>query len=235
MRAPRDKSLTTLGLLALAATLVLLAVPALTLAESAAHAGQAAAGTAGSHAGDVRGAPAEDGAEAEPHRGAAGLRQAAVPGHEDQGRADSPGAASAAHPAEGRARRPEPRRRHRGPGGHPDAPEPRAAEAGDASLPPADRSVAHPGPAGEVQADASRTSRLRAPPGRRRQTRPSSAPAPSPQSHPPLPSRGRKPGGGGTPASLLSAACTAPRPAPTRCGRPSRAGRTRALRRGRIG
>ena len=49
MRAPRDKSLSTLGLLALAATLVLLAVPALTLAESAAHAGQAAAGTAGSH------------------------------------------------------------------------------------------------------------------------------------------------------------------------------------------
>jgi Spy/CpxP family protein refolding chaperone len=47
MRAPRDKSLTTLGLLALAATLVLLAVPALTLAESAAHAGQAAAATAG--------------------------------------------------------------------------------------------------------------------------------------------------------------------------------------------
>jgi Spy/CpxP family protein refolding chaperone len=48
MRAPRDKSLTTLGLLALAATLVLLAVPALALAESAAH-GQAAVGAGGSH------------------------------------------------------------------------------------------------------------------------------------------------------------------------------------------
>ena len=48
MRAPRDKSLTPIGLLALAATLVLLAVPALTLAENAAQAGQAAAGTAGS-------------------------------------------------------------------------------------------------------------------------------------------------------------------------------------------
>jgi Spy/CpxP family protein refolding chaperone len=40
MRAPREKSLTTLGLLAL--TLVLLAVPALTLAEQAAQAEQAA-------------------------------------------------------------------------------------------------------------------------------------------------------------------------------------------------
>src|ERR1700720_1602716 len=49
MRAPKDKSLTTLGLLALAAPLVLLAVPALTVAASAAEAGQAAAGTAGSH------------------------------------------------------------------------------------------------------------------------------------------------------------------------------------------
>jgi Spy/CpxP family protein refolding chaperone len=48
MRAPKDKSLTTLGLLALAATLVLFAVPALTVAASAAPAGQAA-GTAGSH------------------------------------------------------------------------------------------------------------------------------------------------------------------------------------------
>ncbi|HEY6324266.1 MAG TPA: periplasmic heavy metal sensor [Thermoanaerobaculia bacterium] len=45
MRAPRDKSLTTLGLLALAATLVLLAVPALT----AAHAGQAAATAGAGH------------------------------------------------------------------------------------------------------------------------------------------------------------------------------------------
>lgn len=43
MRAPRDKSLTTLGRLALAAILVLLAVPALALA------GQAAEGAAGSH------------------------------------------------------------------------------------------------------------------------------------------------------------------------------------------
>jgi Spy/CpxP family protein refolding chaperone len=48
MRAPREKSLTTFGLLALAATLVLLAVPALTLAENAAQAEQAAAATAGS-------------------------------------------------------------------------------------------------------------------------------------------------------------------------------------------
>jgi Spy/CpxP family protein refolding chaperone len=46
MRAPREKSLTTFGLLALAATLVLLAVPALTLAENAAQAEQAAAATA---------------------------------------------------------------------------------------------------------------------------------------------------------------------------------------------
>jgi periplasmic protein CpxP/Spy len=43
MRAPRDKSLTTMGLLALGATLVLLAVPALTLAEHGAQAAQAAA------------------------------------------------------------------------------------------------------------------------------------------------------------------------------------------------
>ena len=45
MRAPREKSLTTIGLLALVATLVLLAVPALTLA---ARAEQAAAATASS-------------------------------------------------------------------------------------------------------------------------------------------------------------------------------------------
>jgi Spy/CpxP family protein refolding chaperone len=43
MRAPREKSLTTFGLLALATTLVLLAVPALTLAEHSAQAEQAGA------------------------------------------------------------------------------------------------------------------------------------------------------------------------------------------------
>jgi Spy/CpxP family protein refolding chaperone len=48
MRAPREKSLTTSGLLALAATLVLLAVPALSLAENAAQAEQAGAANAGS-------------------------------------------------------------------------------------------------------------------------------------------------------------------------------------------
>jgi len=49
MRAPREKSLTTIGLLALAATLVLLAVPALAMAENAQHVGHAAASPEATH------------------------------------------------------------------------------------------------------------------------------------------------------------------------------------------
>src|SRR5437879_1720726 len=49
MRAPREKSLSAIGLLSLAATLVLLAVPALALAQHAEHAGQAAASPEATH------------------------------------------------------------------------------------------------------------------------------------------------------------------------------------------